>query len=215
MSKFKICPECGTKNPPNAIECEHCDWDLMSVPVTDEQQETAKKALEETISDKNPLVRVCSECGTKNPPNARKCSNCGEDISDIIPTIPTTPTIKSALVTQISPNLEHVVKTEEFVLKSFDDKITFKIDRDNIIFGREHELKDYLAAKVFVSRRHCQFTLENGELFVEDLNSANSTYVNNKKIARKTKLSRGDEVGLGGAVFNGSRQDKAAYFLVG
>ena len=89
MSKFKICPECGTKNPPNAIECEHCDWDLMSVPVTDEQQETAKKALEETISDKNPLVRVCSECGTKNPPNARKCSNCGEDISNIIKPIGT------------------------------------------------------------------------------------------------------------------------------
>ena len=86
------------------------------------------------------------------------------------------------------------------MLKSLDDKITFKIDRDNIIVGRENELKDYLAAKIFVSRRHCQFTLENGELFVEDLNSANSTYVNNKKIARKTKLSRGDEV---------------AYFLVG
>lgn len=215
MSKFKICPECGTKNPPNAIECEHCDWDLMSVPVTDEQQEAAKKSVKETISDKNSLARVCSECGTKNPPNARKCSNCGEDISDIIPTIPTTPTIKSALVTQISPNLGHVVKTEEFVLKSLDDKITFKIDRDNIIFGREHDLKDYLAAKIFVSRRHCRFTLENGELFVEDLNSANSTYVNNQKISAKTKLARGDEIGLGGAVFNGSRQDKAAYFLVG
>lgn len=203
MSKFKICPECGTKNPPNAIECKNCDWDLMSVFVTDEQQEAAKKASEETISDKNSLVRVCSECGTKNPPNARKCSNCGEDISDIIPTA------------DISPTPEPEIKSAAFVLKSLDDRITFKIDRDNITVGREHDLKDYLAAKIFVSRRHCQFTLENGELFVEDLNSANSTYVNNKKIARKTKLSRGDEVGLGGAVFNGSRQDKAAYFLVG
>ena len=203
MSKFKICPECGTKNPPNAIECEHCDWDLMSVPVTDEQQEAAKKSVKETISDKNSLARVCSECGTKNPPNARKCSNCGEDISDITPT------------GDIAPTPESEIKSAAFVLKSLDDKITFKIDRDNIIVGRENELKDYLAAKIFVSRRHCQFTLENGELFVEDLNSANSTYVNNKKIARKTKLSRGDEVGLGGAVFNGSRQDKAAYFLVG
>ena len=203
MSKFKICPECGTKNPPNAIECEHCDWDLMSVPVTDEQQEAAKKSVKETISDKNSLARVCSECGTKNPPNARKCSNCGEDISDITPT------------GDIAPTPESEIKSAAFVLKSLDDKITFKIDRDNIIVGRENELKDYLAAKIFVSRRHCQFTLENGELFVEDLNSANSTYVNNKKIARKTKLSRGDEVGLGGAVFNGSHQDKAAYFLVG
>ena len=203
MSKFKICPECGTKNPSNAIECEHCDWDLISVPVTDEQQEMAKKAAKETISDKNPFARVCSECGTKNPPNARKCSNCGEDISDVIPTADAAPTPESE------------IKSAKFVLRSLDDKITFKIYRDNITFGREHELKDYLAAKIFVSRRHCQFTLENGELFVEDLKSANGTYVNNQKIFQKTKLAKGNEIGLGGAVFNGSRQDNAAYFLVG
>ena len=72
-------------------------------------------------------------------------------------------------------------------MKSLDDKITFKIDRDNITVGREHELKDYLAAKIFVSRRHCKFTLENGELFVEDLNSANGTYLNNQKIFQKSQ----------------------------
>lgn len=203
MSKLKICPECGTKNPPNAIECKHCDWDLMNVPVTDEQQKASKKAAKETISDKNSLARVCSECGTKNPPNARKCLNCGEDISDVIPTADTAPT----------PEPE--IKSAVFVLRSLDDRITFKIDHDNITFGREHELKDYLAAKIFVSRRHCQFTLENGELFVEDLKSANGTYVNNQKIFQKTKLAKSNEVGLGGAVFNGSRQDNAAYFLVG
>lgn len=100
------------------------------------------------------------------------------------------------------------------MLRSFDNKITFKIDRDNISLGREHELKDYLTSKIFVSRRHCSFTLEDGELFVEDLNSANGTYINNQKISRKTKLSKGDGVGLGGVVFNGSRQDNAAYFLI-
>ena len=147
--------------------------------------------------------KICPECGTKNPPNARKCTNCGEDISDIIPTA----------CTALTPEPE--IKSAEFVLKSLDDKITFNIDRDNITVGREHKLKDYLTAKIFVSRRHCQFTFENGELFVEDLKSANGTYVNNQKIFQKTKLARGNEIGLGGAVFNGSRQDKAAYFLVG
>lgn len=86
MNRFKICPECGTKNPPNAIECEHCDWDLMSVPVTDEQQESAKKISMENTENKSLLARICSECGKQNPPNARKCTNCGEDISDVIPT---------------------------------------------------------------------------------------------------------------------------------
>ena len=197
MNKFKVCPECGTKNPPDVSDCVNCDCDLMSVPITDAQQVTVKISSEDKPVVKSNLVRVCSECGEKNLPNVRKCANCGEDISDVIPTsMPET-------------------KSVSFVLRSLDNKIVFKIDRDNIIVGREHELKNYLATKTFVSRRHCRFTMEYDQLFVEDLNSANSTYVNNRKIFAKKKLGKGDEVGLGGAVFNGSRQDNAAYFLVG
>ena len=197
MNKFKICPECGTKNSPDVSDCVNCDCDLMSVPVTDAQQVKVKNSSEDKIAVKSNLIRVCSECGEKNLPNTRKCANCGEDISDVIPT--SKPEIRSAA----------------FVLRSLDSRIFFKIDRDNITVGREHELKDYLAAKTFVSRRHCRLTLENDELFVEDLNSTNGTYVNNQKIFQKTKLAKGDEIGLGGAVFNGSRQDNATYFMVG
>ena len=196
MNKFKICPECGTKNPPDVSDCVNCDCDLMSVLVTDAQQVTVKNSSEDKLAVKSSLIRVCSECNEKNLPNARKCANCGEDISDVIPTS------------------EPETKSAAFVLRSLDGRIIFKIDRDNITVGREHELKDYLAAKTFVSRRHCRFTLENDKLFVEDLNSANGTYVNNRKIFQKTKLAKGDEIGLGGAVFNGSRQDNVAYFLV-
>ncbi|MBQ3442792.1 MAG: FHA domain-containing protein [Selenomonadaceae bacterium] len=197
MNKFKICPECGTKNPPDVSDCVNCDCDLMSVPVTDAQQVTVKNSSEDKLAVKSSLIRVCSECGEKNLPNARKCANCGEDISDVIPTS------------------KAESKSAAFVLRSLDGRIVFKIDCDNITVGREHELKDYLAAKTFVSRRHCRLTLENNELFVEDLNSANGTYVNNRKIFQKTKLAKSDEIGLGGAVFNGSRQDNATYFLVG
>ena len=201
MNKFKICPECGTKNPPDVSDCVNCDCDLMSVPITDAQQVTVKNSSEDKPVVKSSLVRVCSECGEKNLPNARKCANCGEDISDVIPTT--------------SVAMEPEIKSAAFVLRSLDSKIAFKINRNDITVGREHELKDYLAAKTFVSRRHCRFTIEDGKLFVEDLNSANSTYVNNQKIFAKKKLTKGDEIGLGGAIFNGSRQGNAAYFLVG
>ena len=200
MSKFKICPECGAKNPPDVSDCEKCDFDLMNVPVTDEQQLAAINAAQKTVVDKGNLFRICGECGEKNPPNARKCKSCGEDISDVIPTTDTAP--------------EPEIKSAAFVLRSLDDKITLPLDREDIILGREHELKDYLTAKNFVSRRHCRLTIEDEKLFVEDLGSANGTYVNNEKISRKTKLSRGDEIGLGDEG-RGSRQDKAAYFLVG
>lgn len=43
MNKFKICPECGTKNPPDVSDCLNCDCDLMSVAVTDENLNAAKK----------------------------------------------------------------------------------------------------------------------------------------------------------------------------
>ena len=193
MNKFKICPECGTKNPPDVSDCLNCDCDLMSVAVTDENLNAAKKI--PAVPAQSELVRICSECGAKNLPNARKCVSCGEDISDILATA------------------ETEVKTVEFALKSLDGKFIFKIDGE-IIVGRENAMQEYLAEKIFVSRKHCRFSVEGDEIFVEDLNSANSTYVNNKKIFGKTKLTKGDEVGLGGAIFNGSRQDNAAYFVV-
>lgn len=206
MSRFKICPRCGEKNPPDAPECKGkgCEEDLMSVPVTDEQQESAKKSAE-TV-EKNVLVRVCSACGKENPPNSRKCLECKEDISDIIP---------SAATVNSHPASMRELPKKIFQLRSLDGRIFFSIDRENIIIGRDNEMSDYLTEKTFVSRRHCRFTLEGDELFVEDLNSSNSTYVNNKKISQKTRLSKGDEIALGGVIFNGSRQDKAAYFLVG
>ena len=202
MEKFKICPNCGTKNETDAIECENCEWDLISVAISSEQEE--KKSAEKVSSSENQSVKIC-DCGAKNPSNARKCSSCGEDISDIMPTV-------GNLQNNYAPITER--PPTNFFLRSSDGKINFKIDKEKIIFGRENELQNYLAEKTFVSRKHCRITLEDGEIFVEDLNSANSTYVNNKKISRKTKLSRGDEISLGGNVLNGERQDKAAYFLV-
>ena len=194
MNKFKICLECSTKNPPDVSDCINCDCDLMSVEITDEFAAKNFSSMERTT--KTELFKICSECGAKNLPNARKCASCGEDISDIVATA------------------ESEIQAVKFALKSLDGKFTFKLDGENIIVGRENAMREYLAEKNFVSRKHCRFSVEGDEIFVEDLGSANSTYVNNKKIFGKTKLSKGDEIGLGGAIFNGVRQDKAAYFVV-
>ncbi len=37
MEKFKICPYCGAKNLPTALECDSCETDLSTVRVTDEE----------------------------------------------------------------------------------------------------------------------------------------------------------------------------------
>jgi len=48
-----------------------------------------------------------------------------------------------------------------------------------------------------LSRRHCQFTFEDGRLFVQDLGSRNGTRVNGELIRDKTLLRDGDRVIVG------------------
>ena len=88
MQKYKICPSCQTKNEPTLLECLVCEADLTRVKITDEETEKMREenaASAAATIEKQSMVRVC-DCGEKNPPNARKCSACGEDISDITPT---------------------------------------------------------------------------------------------------------------------------------
>lgn len=203
LTKYKVCPECGKKNPPNLLECRYCEADLTGIKVVDSsamQQEEAQNKANANGSDneEKELVRLC-ECGAENAPQARKCKVCGEDISDIIPT-----TI-----------LKRKKKPFSYELKSVDESFSITIDKPVCAVGREAELKDYLSSKVYVSRQHARFTVVAEKVFVENLSKTNKTYLNNEEIPDSTPvaLKNGDEIGLGGKVIDGTRQDKAAYFV--
>lgn len=200
MEKYKICPSCKAKNPPALFECMNCEADLTGVKITDEETEKmiAENAAAQAEATPKKMVRVC-ECGTKNAPNARKCSSCDEDISDITPT----PDVEAESREVLS-----------FVLSSLDGKFAYKIVANELTIGRENTMSEYLAKKSYVSRSHAKVTKVNEDLYIENLSNTNFTYVNNKKITEKTKLQDGDEVGLGGTNLNGKRQEQAAYFLV-
>lgn len=197
MEKYKICPSCHEKNEPTLLECIYCEADLTRVKITDEESERMQE--NNSIADQQTaeLVRIC-ECGAKNPPNARKCSSCGEDISDITPT----------------PNTAEKPAETTFVLSSTDGQYAYKMTSDEIIIGRENIMCDYLSVKSYVSRSHARLSIINGELFIENMSNTNFTYVNNQKITEKTRLNDGDEIGLGGTNINGKSQSMAAYFLV-
>lgn len=199
MEKYKICPSCKTKNPPALFECMNCETDLTGIKITDEETEkiNAKNAASQAdVSNK--MVRVC-ECGTKNAPNARKCSSCNEDISDITPT----------------PDVEDEKSvTTTFVLSSLDGQYAYKITSEELIIGRENVMSEYLSNKSYVSRSQAKLSLVNNELYIENLSNTNFTYVNNQKITTRTKLQDGDQIGLGGTYMNGKGQQQAAYFIV-
>lgn len=58
---------------------------------------------------------------------------------------------------------------------------------------------------VYSSTQHARLFHQDGRLFVEDLGSTNGTFVNSERIAKPTKLGRGDLVQVGGTVFQVSR----------
>ena len=199
MEKYKICPSCKTKNEPTLLECINCEADLTMVKITDEETErmlAENAAMESGVTVK--LVRVC-ECGTKNPPNARKCGSCSEDISDITPV----------------PDKEaEEQNASAYVLSSLDGQYAYRMTADEVIIGRENIMGEYLSAKSYVSRAHAKLFLAEDGFYIENLSNTNFTYINNKKISGKTKLQDGDEVGLGGMNINGKRQEQAAYLMV-
>lgn len=198
VEKYKICPYCKTKNAPALFECINCEADLTGVKITDEETERmiAENAAAQPETHKK-TVRIC-ECGTKNAPNARKCASCNEDISDIMPT----------------PDDDAEQPSATFILSSLDGQFAYKVTAEEVVIGRENAMSEYLSSKSYVSRAHAKLTLSADSLYIENLSNTNFTYVNNKRIAEKTKLNDGDEIGLGGTSVNGKCQEQAAYFLV-
>lgn len=198
MDKFKICPVCGAKNNPQFLECSECEADLQNVPVADDSAERIGPAAD-TPSDPVTMVRVC-DCGAQNPVHLRVCSVCGEDISMIVPTAQT----------ESAPC--------RYVLSSLDGAYAFEVTEGTTVIGREHEMREYLASKPYVSRKHAVLTLDsaNGTLRIQNCNTTNYTFVNNEMLSAdgSTDLKDGDEIGLGGNVHNGTRQNEAAYFTV-
>lgn len=200
MGKYKICPVCGMRNNPAFLECMGCEADLQSVPAIDEETQKAAETHEDIkVQDNIPLVRVC-DCGAKNPFQARKCAVCGEDISMVIPTRDL----------QENPSMPH--------LESLDGEYTYEVKAGTAAIGREHDMKDYLCSKPYVSRTHAElrFDCDSGILEIKNCSQTNFTFVNNSRLSGDCwqLLHDGDEIGLGGNNQNGSRQAEAGYFLV-
>ena len=207
MAKYRRCPECGAINPPSRLACIKCGLDSLELEKILDDTVPAQKEKEYSVSDHSSgfstvaMVRIC-DCGKHNPMQARKCSECGEDISDIVP-VPETENENSSSQTH-------------FILSSLDGEYAYELI-DNLTFvGRENKMQEYLSSKQFVSRKHAEFLIEQGKLYIKNHSTTNFTFVNNDKLPEEkyVELNDEDEIGLGGKVMNGSRQENAAYLIV-
>ena len=71
--------------------------------------------------------------------------------------------------------------------------------KNEIMIGREVAKGDYPVDKKYglVGRKHARIVRKPDGLFIEDLNSANGTFVNGISITRK-KINKSDKITLGG-----------------
>ena len=70
------------------------------------------------------------------------------------------------------------------------------------IIGKDVAVADIIFSDLSVSKQNTKITIdENSEIFVEDLGSKNGTYVNNKKIEEKTKITSQDLITVGTTTF--------------
>ena len=78
---------------------------------------------------------------------------------------------------------------------SFKIKEYYTID-DGIVLGRNRN-SDITIKDPYVSKKHFQIIKDENEYFLEDLGSANGTYLNKEKIEDVVKIENGDIIKVG------------------
>ncbi len=74
------------------------------------------------------------------------------------------------------------------------------LDHFPFVIGRRRDSSGCLPY-AFISRHHCEFTEENGQVRVKDLESYNGTFVNGRPALMPLEVKDGDEITLGPVSF--------------
>lgn len=81
------------------------------------------------------------------------------------------------------------------------DSLNFKMQEYYVLkgpvkIGRSSK-NDIVIKDNFVSKKHLEISETNGVYFIEDLNSANGTYLNGERVDEIIELQNGDRIGVG------------------
>ncbi len=85
---------------------------------------------------------------------------------------------------------------------------TFIIDKPQTTIGRLEECDIHIQDPL-ISKKHCIINIdEEGKFSIEDLDSTNSTYINEKKIKKDVKLIYGDRIIIGNTIMRFYLEEK-------
>ncbi|NDJ86789.1 MAG: FHA domain-containing protein [Chloroflexi bacterium] len=148
---------------------------------------------------------ICPNCGHQNLEGALFCERCGVALTAI--------SVGTKKLGNEDSQLEAGGEQldDEYIVflhvAGYEDPITVQII-DQIVMGRTGgemdntphlNLDTHKADELGVSRRHALLTRDGHRLFVTDLNSTNSTYINGQRLEPEATyvLRDGDEIRLG------------------
>ncbi|MBF4691853.1 FHA domain-containing protein [Fusibacter ferrireducens] len=88
------------------------------------------------------------------------------------------------------------VQRHPILISRDQPSVQYKIYYETCLIGRD-ERCEVSIDETSISREHARLYTQNATFLIEDLNSTNGTFVNNKKILNKTVISHGDELRIG------------------
>ncbi|GAB4421650.1 MAG: FHA domain-containing protein [Anaerolineae bacterium] len=151
--------------------------------------------------------QVCEHCGKVNPENESYCLACGQ----LLPAGRVMATQR--LAEPPHPKFELRWGTAFFDMRTLlqlevketGERITFELGEECVL-GRKHQdsipdldLGPYQARERGVSRRHAKLTRQSGTVMIQDLESANGTFLNGMRLLphQPRVLRNNDELMLG------------------
>lgn len=138
--------------------------------------------------------RICSQCGNVNPGSLETCRSCGNLLSSSGTHAPDEeydddPGNRTVMVfaREFAPRRFRLVRIDE------DGRELERFDvEDGSVVGRT--TGDIQLPDRHVSRRHCSFSVQNGHLYLKDLNSTNGVFV---RVRRSTRVKIPVELMIG------------------
>jgi len=168
------CPFCGFENEDGALFCEQCKSDLSAVPAAAEGMMMAAP-----VDELAPAMAAPMEAAAPAavPPAAPAGAPLAADAKP-----------RLVVLRGVKVNVEYPIYEGNNFIGRADEK-PVDIDLD------DQEPPD----RVWSSRQHALIIFEGGQLNLEDLNSANGTFVNRTRVypGQKRPLTIGDVIQVG------------------
>ncbi|MBN1178053.1 MAG: zinc ribbon domain-containing protein [Anaerolineae bacterium] len=222
------CPVCGMPVIPGEPFCNSCGAALgpvaasmaPTVAVSSAAPTVAVSSAAPTVavsSMQPPAAPVCPTCGAQLEPGSRFCDMCGAAVAAPAAEAPAPAPPEPAPLapTQVAPASYPTpipapapVAHGRLVVQGTNATLPFPVGKTEIIVGREDpvsnvfpeiDLTDHGGDEGGVSRRHARIVIQGVDIFIEDLNSTNYTYVNQQRLmpGQPQSLKDGDELRFG------------------